>query len=169
VNLKQIIKEALILEVGGIENHYSWTGPFEQGWHDDIGYKFQDKSGANYLVKFTRFPDDVWEREYTADGKYDETGTGDVYKVLSTITKITIDFINEFNPILIRIPHINTQKEVSATFKALKTSSATEIIDRIKNSTNKRARLNSIYLKGNLPQGYTYQLKGSDSIIKRNG
>lgn len=167
MDIKKIIKETLILEVGGIENYYPWEGPFEQGWHDDIGYRFTDKNGAKYLVKFTRFPDEEWEREYTADGKYEETGTGDVYKVLSTVTKITLDFIYNFTPALIKIPHINTQKEVDVTFKMLKTSKAEDIINNIKNSTNKRARLNRVYLEKNLPSGYTYELRGSDSFIKK--
>ena len=167
MNISKIIREELIKEVGSIERTYRWEGPIEGGWMDDVGYFFTNEKGSRYIVKFQRFPDNEWERGFTADGKYQETSEGDVYRVMATVTEITLDFIDQYEPRVIEIPHIDTQKEVKKTFNDLKTDTAQSIIDRKSKTPNKRAKLNQIYLSNNLPGGYTYQLKGSKSIIKK--
>lgn len=168
MNISRIIKEELIKEVGNIERTYKWDGPMESDpVYGDVGYFFTADKGSKYVVKFQRFPDNEWERGFTADGKYTETTEGDVYRVMATVTEITLDFIDQYEPNTIEIPHIDTQKEVKKTFADLKTDTAQSIIDKKSKSPNKRARLNQIYLSNNLPGGYTYQLKGSKSIIKK--
>lgn len=168
MNISRIIKEELLKEVGTIERTYKWEGPMESDpVYGDVGYFFTNDKGSKYVVKFQRFPDNEWERGFTADGKYQETTEGDVYRVMATVTEITLDFIDQYEPNLIEIPHIDTQKEVKKTFSDLKTDTAQSIIDKKSKTPNKRARLNQIYLSNNLPGGYTYQLKGSKSIIKK--
>lgn len=168
MNIVKIIREELIKEVGSLDRTYRWEGPLESGWMDDVSYFFTADKGSKYVVKFQRFPDNEWEREFTADGKYMETSEGDVYKVMSTVTQITLDFIDQYEPMLIEIPHVDTKKEVQKTFSDLKANTAMSIIDKKNKTSNKRARLNQIYLSNNLPDGYTYQLKGSKSIITSN-
>ena len=168
MRISDIIREELIKEVGSLDRPYKWEGPVEGGWMDDVGYFFKNDNGSNYIVKFNRFPNEEWERGFTADGKYLETKEGDVYRVMTTVTQITLDFIDSYEPNVLEIPHVDTQKEIKDTFKQLKTTPATDIIKQKSETSNKRAKLNRIYLEQNLPQGYSYQLKGSKSIITRN-
>lgn len=169
MNIRNIIKEELIKEVGSIDRPYRWEGPIESGWVEDVGYFFDTDKGNKYIVKFNRYPNEEWERNFTANGKYGETGDNETYRVMATITQITIDFINSYEPNLIVIPHIDTQKEIKTTIDQIRTKSAKEVIKLKMDIPNKRAKLNKIYLERNLPQGYTYELKGSKSIIKKNG
>ena len=164
------VKKAVkgVADVVDLDRPYKWEGPIEGGWMDDVGYFFKNDRGSNYIVKFNRFANEEWERSFTADGKYMETGEGDVYRVMATVTQITMDFIENYEPNLIEIPHVDTKKEVEDTFRQLKISKATDIIKMKSQLSNKRAKLNRIYLEKNLPQGYSYQLKGSKSIITRN-
>lgn len=168
MNIRHIIKEELIKEVGSIDRPYKWEGPMESGWMDDVGYFFDTDSGVKYIVKFHRYPNEEWERGFTADGKYGETGDKDVYRVMSTITQITLDFIDSYEPNMIEIPHIDTQKEIKTTIDQIRAKSAKDVIKLKMEIPNKRAKLNRIYLERNLPQGYKYELKGSKSIIKKN-
>jgi hypothetical protein len=154
MNISKLIREELIKEVGNIERSYKWEGPLEDDpVYGNVGYFFTNDKGSKYIVKFERFPDDEWERSFTADGKYLETEENDVYRVMSTVTEITLDFIDQYEPLSLDIPHIGTKKEVKTSDKS--------------KTPNKRARLNQIYLGNNLPGGYTYSLKGSTSIIKK--
>jgi len=97
MNIGKIIREELIKEVGAIERTYKWEGPMESDpVYGDVGYFFTNDKGSKYVVKFQRFPDNEWERGFTADGKYQETAGGDVYRVMATVTEITLDFIDQY-------------------------------------------------------------------------
>ena len=167
MNINKIIREELIKEVGSIDRTYPWEGPIEQDFMGNVAYFFTSDKHSHYIIKFDRFPDGEWERNFTADGKYMQTDEGDVYRVMATITEITLDFIDQYEPNKVEISHIDTEKEMRGTVNDIKNQSVLDFINNKSKISNKRAKLNQIYLSNNIPTGYTYQLKGSRSVIKK--
>ena len=117
-----------------------------------VDYTFKNSHGTNYTVFFEK-KGKSWVRAFDTDKGYDMTGEGDVYNVLNTITKITIDFLIEYDVNELRILHIPTDEEYSK--------------DRY--GENKRARVNKIFLTKNLPDNYDYKLDGFKSTITKKG
>lgn len=118
-----------------------------------VDYTFKNSHGTNYTVFFQK-NGKVWKRAFDTDKGYDMTGEGDVYNVLSTITKITVDFLIEYDVDELKILHIPTDEEYSSP-------------DRYKE--NKRARVNKVFLTKNLPDNYNYELDGFKSTITKKG
>lgn len=65
-------------------------------------YEFKTTKGANYQVSFDIDP--LWMKEnsiyvevdFTVDGSMDDTNLGEQYQVMSTITAIVLEFIEEW-------------------------------------------------------------------------
>ena len=77
-----------------------------------------------------------------------------MFNIIETVTEITIDFIEKYEPNKIIITHIPKNKEVDFNNP---------------NKTNKRALLNKRYLKPAIDKldDYFYSLNGSTSIITK--
>jgi hypothetical protein len=101
---------------------------------------------------FYNLGDNNWEREYrTLNKGLSVLNTSDVYNIMETVTKITLDFIGKYEPNNITIFHIKTNKEA--------------LNDKI----SKRALLNKKYLQPAISQldNYYYKLLGSTSHISK--
>lgn len=143
---------------------YSFSEPEEHPFH--IIYKFTNKDNINFTVYFKKHglkQDKVYYREYRAssdnDNLIDTFGTlsnHDIFKILSTVTDITVYFISKFLPNKIIIEHIPTQKERKHI-----------TLDNIKDYQNKRSIINKRFLERSLPPNYRYELKGSMSTITK--
>ena len=86
---------------------------------------------------------------------FDEINLNKPFSTIKTITKITIDFLNEVQPDLLIIKHIYKNKN------DLNIKGKTQE-DR---NTNQRALLNKRFLERDLPENYLYYLVGINSII----
>jgi hypothetical protein len=121
----------------------------------EIIYNFTNKDNYEFEVVFYNLGNNKWEREYRTTKKgLGVLNTNDVYNIIETVTEITIDFIEKYEPNKIIITHIPKNKEVN--FKNPK-------------ETNQRALLNKRYLKPAIDKldDYFYSLKGSTSIIEK--
>jgi hypothetical protein len=122
-----------------------------------VKYYFDNDSGTSYVVYFAykrvslSISDSYWSRSFETKKGYNLTGEGDVYNVLSTISKITVDFLKEYDIDKLVIMHIPEDDE--------------NIGNRA--SENKRARVNKVFLKRYLPDNYDYKLEGFKSIITK--
>lgn len=118
----------------------------------EIVYEFKNKDDYRFEVVFYNLGDNNWEREYrTLNKGLSVLNTSDVYNIMETVTKITLDFIGKYEPNNITIFHIKTNKEA--------------LNDKI----SKRALLNKKYLQPAISQldNYYYKLLGSTSHISK--
>jgi hypothetical protein len=121
----------------------------------EIIYNFTNKDNYEFEVVFYNLGNNKWEREYRTTKKgLGVLNTNDVYNIMETVTNITIDFIEMYEPNKIIITHIPKNKEVDFNNP---------------NKPNKRALLNKRYLKPAVDKldDYFYSLKGSTSIIEK--
>lgn len=129
-----------------------------------IDYKFVNKNGNRFKVSFNRFNNSTdldgvfYEREYINDNKskpkFGLIGDNNPFNILRTVTKITIDFINKYEPNKIIINHVSTNTEMKSGLNT-------------KIDINKRAKINKRFLDDSLPDNYKYELKGSISTITK--
>jgi antitoxin component YwqK of YwqJK toxin-antitoxin module len=118
----------------------------------EIIYNFTNKDNYEFEVVFYNLGKNKWEREYRTTKKgLGILNTNDVYNIMETVTNITIDFIEMYEPNKIIITHIHKNKEIDF------------------NKPNKRALLNKRYLKPAIDKldDYFYSLNRSTSIIKK--
>lgn len=104
------ISESLITEISNLANVYSYTKDERRDTLDDwnkelksVIYTFKTQHNFNFAVEFYRqgysVYGNIWERHFsTIEKQFDEINTDDRLKILNTIAKITIDFINEYKP-----------------------------------------------------------------------
>jgi hypothetical protein len=121
----------------------------------EIIYNFTNKDNYEFEVVFYNLGNNKWEREYRTTKKgLGVLNTNDVYNIMETVTNITIDFIEMYEPNKIIITHIPKNKEIDFNNP---------------NKPNKRALLNKRYLKPAIDKldDYFYSLKGSTSIIEK--
>lgn len=144
-------------------NTYSWQKE-EEKLNDrtilSVLYTFTTDNNENYEVLFRNYssisygakekPYKWYRNFFTKEKSYSMTDTHDVYKVLSTISKITADFLNNYDVDILTIEHIPTNRE-----------------DINRNISNKRARVNKLFLQKYIPNEYEYKLKGSVSTISK--
>ena len=117
-----------------------------------IIYNFTGKDDYQFEVIFYNLGDNKWEREYSTIKKgLGLLNTNDVYNIMETITKITLDFIERYQPENITIFHISKNKEANGI------------------KPSKRALLNKRYLDPaiNKLDDYYYKLLGSTSYISK--
>lgn len=92
----------------------------------------------DYMVEcdFSNLSEEIWEREYNINGRYD-LQVNNPYKIVSTVTDITINFINLVKPDAILIKHLPMD------------------VENVKDGKkNKRATINYQYLSKRLPKEY---------------
>jgi antitoxin component YwqK of YwqJK toxin-antitoxin module len=121
----------------------------------EIIYNFTNKDDYEFEVVFYNLGNNKWEREYRTTKKgLGILNTNDVYNIMETVTNITIDFIEMYEPNKIIITHISKNKEVDFNNP---------------NKPNKRALLNKRYLKPAIDKldDYFYSLNRSTSIITK--
>lgn len=117
-----------------------------------IIYNFTGKDDYQFEVVFYNLGDNKWEREYSTIKKgLGVLNTNDVYNIMETLTKITLDFIERYQPENITIFHISKNKEANGI------------------KPSKRALLNKRYLDPaiNKLDDYYYKLLGSTSYISK--
>lgn len=112
-----------------------------------VTYQFESDN-KSFKCIFTNCEKDVWERDYSEDYNHREQININPYKIISTITNITIDFINSHKPKFIIINHLPMIGE-----------------KLLKNDKNKRAKVNYNFLSKNLPINYKlyYYNKGNNT------
>jgi len=117
-----------------------------------IIYHFTNKNGYDFEVIFYNLGDNNWEREYSTSKGLAVLNANDAYNILETITNITLDFIERYEPDNITIFHIKKKKESGDTTKP-----------------SKRALINKKYLEPaiNKLDDYYYKLLGSTSYISK--
>lgn len=142
-----------------------------------IIYEFITESNENYEVEFRQISNVSygkrekplkWTREFvTKESGYRLTNSKDVFKVMATVSEITIDFLNSQECDILKIEHIPTPDEILNQAKDYGWGSGLNI-------ENKRARINKMFLKKYLSknnqlakQKYDYKLSGSISIITK--
>ena len=121
----------------------------------EIIYNFTNKNNYEFEVVFYNLGKNKWEREYRTTKKgLGILNTNDVYNIMETVTNITIDFIEMYEPNKIIITHIHKNKEIDFNNP---------------NKPNKRALLNKRYLKPAIDKlnDYFYSLNRSTSIIEK--
>jgi hypothetical protein len=121
----------------------------------EIIYNFTNKDNYEFEVVFYNLGKNKWEREYRTTKKgLGILNTNDVYNIMETVTNITIDFIEMYEPNKIIITHIHKNKEIDFNNP---------------NKPNKRALLNKRYLKPAIDNlnDYFYSLNRSTSIIEK--
>ena len=121
----------------------------------EIVYEFKNRDNHQFEVVFYNLGDNNWEREYrTLNKGLGVLNTSDVYNIMETVTKITLDFIRGYEPNIITIFHIKTNKEKKGGED---------------NKISKRALLNKKYLQPAISQldNYYYKLLGSTSYISK--
>jgi hypothetical protein len=121
----------------------------------EIIYNFTNKDNYEFEVVFYNLGNNKWEREYRTTKKgLGVLNTNDVYNIMETVTNITIDFIEMYEPNKIIITHIPKNKEIDFNNP---------------NKPNKRALLNKRYLKPAIDKldDYFYSLNRSTSIIEK--
>ena len=158
------IGEQQLNELGDPGKIYNWDRIREDSKSSSIFYRFINKYGTEYRVWFDWSGEevdgvdtDVYSRNFqTLKGGFDETGEGDVLNVIRTVTDITRDFIEKFNPDEIRINHIVSDKEEKKGLSTLN-------VDTV----SKRAKINKVFLEKIIPNDYGYFLIGSTSHIKK--
>jgi len=162
------LNESLITEIGSIDTIYDYS-KINTTNKETITYRFVGEDNI-FFVKFKLMSIDKmgesFEREYYVAGeKYmSELNSPNPYKILSTVTKITVDFINEYKPGEVFISHINTNKESMNKFSIQSFLNVNKINY---DEPNKRARVNRIYLTKNLPNDYKIESSGSVTYIRK--
>jgi hypothetical protein len=118
-----------------------------------IIYNFTNKNGYDFEVIFYNLGDNNWEREYSTNQGLAVLNANDAYNILETITNITLDFIERYEPNNITIFHIKKNKEESGDPR----------------KPSKRALINKKYLEPaiNKLDDYYYKLLGSTSYISK--
>jgi hypothetical protein len=170
MNIKQIIKEEILKEVGD-SGSYEWSvdnSNIKDPEYSEVGidmgrvvYTFKTDGGTPYTVTFNSYGEGEWDREFKANNNYDITNEGNQYKVLATITNITEHFLLNYDVRELEIHHIHTKEESSEILKQFKKG------DIGPASPNKRARVNKMFIEKMLPDNYTYHLNGITSMITR--
>jgi ribosome-binding factor A len=129
------IYEAIKLnEVGEISNPFDWKYDFAD---DDGNYFYSFNSPQNkYSVGISWSGDDSYEVLFNTEGEMgQDTGEGVAMRVLSTVTAITLDFIDRIDPEEVILRPIQTKK-------------AGDKVD------TRRFNVYGAYLRKNLPSGY---------------
>lgn len=95
-----------------------------------------------------------------SDGTFKEINTGDSLKIISTLTLITKNFIDNIKPDFIKIYHIPSKRDQERNGGKFVNYDFTE-------KTSQRALLNKRFLEKAIDNDYAYLLKGSVSYIIR--
>ena len=143
------IYEAIKLnEVGEISNPFDWTYDFVD---DDGNYFYSFNSPQNkYSVGISWSGDDSYEVLFNTEGEMgQDTGEGVAMRVLSTVTAITLDFINRNDPSEVILRPIQTKK-------------AGDKVD------TRRFNVYGAYLRKNLPSGYKLLTLGDTYRMIKN-
>jgi hypothetical protein len=129
--------------------------PFRQvdAGEDYVSYNFKsDKTDTIYKVSFSRH-NNTWERGYCRNEI--PKPAAEPFKIIATVTAITLDFIEVYKPILLRIRHgRDTPRRLRTTYNT-----------RPPPEQSRRAKLNREYLMQNIPPGYRFQQVRSTSLI----
>ena len=139
-----------LLEIGdSLSNSYDYS--LKLNSPDSIEYTFTLENGIEFLVAFDEdAKTGVWFRTYEHIDKKKkstyETGFNDPYRIASTVTKITLEFLRKNDISLLYIYHIKHK-------------------DDIKSNKNKRAKLHGIYLQKNMLNGFKFLQKNNISVI----
>jgi hypothetical protein len=143
-----IYEQLMIKEIGDISNPFEWQYDFVDGEGNHF-YSFNSPQNK-YSVGITYNGDDSYEVFFNTEEETDlDTGEGVATRVLSTITQITIDFINRVKP-----------EEV--IFRPIQTKSKNDKID------TRRFNVYGVYIRKNLPPDYGLLTLGdSYRIIKK--
>ena len=139
----------------GVSYSYTLDKTHNDPTKREIIYKFKNRDNYEFEVLFYNLGNGKWEREYRTNEKgLGLLKTNDVFNIIETVTEITIDFIEKYEPNKIIITHIPKNKEVDFNNP---------------NKPNKRALLNKRYLKPAIDKldDYFYYLKGSTSVIEK--
>lgn len=119
-------------------------------------YDFENKDGITFRVKFRKHSN-YYEREYFILSKDKnnmqmlDIDEHDSYNILDTVSYITKDFIEKFNPDKIVIVHIFSKKEKSKNAKG----------------NSQRAKVNQRFLKRYIPNNYEIELKDNVTYITK--
>ena len=144
----------------GVSYSYTLDKGFSDPTNRRIIYRFKNKDNYEFEVIFYNLGDNKWEREYsTSKNGLGLLNTNDVFNIIETVTEITIDFIEKYEPNNITIFHIRKNKEVSNQ----------DLRNMVMDKPSKRALLNKRYLKPAIDKldDYFYYLKGSTSVIEK--
>ena len=135
-------------EVGEISNPFDWTYDFVD---DDGNYFYSFNSPQNkYSVGITYNGDDSYELLFNTEGEMgQDTGEGVAMRVLSTVTAITLDFIDRNDPSEVILRPIQTKK-------------AGDKVD------TRRFNVYGAYLRKNLPSGYKLLTLGDTYRMIKN-
>ena len=143
------IYEAIKLnEVGEISNPFDWKYDFAD---DDGNYFYSFSSPQNkYSVGISWSGDDSYEVLFNTEGEMgQDTGEGVAMRVLSTVTAITLDFIDRIDPEEVILRPIQTKK-------------AGDKVD------TRRFNVYGAYLRKNLPSGYKLLTLGDTYRMIKN-
>ena len=143
------IYEAIKLnEVGEISNPFDWKYDFAD---DDGNYFYSFNSPQNkYSVGISWSGDDSYEVLFNTEGEMgQDTGEGVAMRVLSTVTAITLDFIDRIDPEEVILRPIQTKK-------------AGDKVD------TRRFNVYGAYLRKNLPSGYKLLTLGDTYRMIKN-
>jgi len=115
-----------------------------------ITYNFKTDDDYNFSVDFILDGNDIWNRHFsTFEKQFDDINSQERFKILNTITKITLDFIEKYNPKKIKIYHVRSKSEF-----------ANNPYDE-----NKRTRVNKYFLEKVLPSNYKIKTFGNNTEI----
>lgn len=130
--------------------------PIDDPYTSKLKYEFTNKDNVNFYVEFSPTKNG-WTREYGIKNKrnsFTMLENPDAINVIRTVTDITVDFIEMFEPETIIIEHIASKKEKGK-----------EGFDP--NDENQRLRINRRFLIKYLPKDYEYNNFGPTSIITK--
>jgi len=143
-----IYEHLIIKEIGDISNPFEWQYDFVD---DDGNYFYSFNSPKNvYSVGISYNGDDSYEVSFNTKGEMgQDTDEGVATRILSTVTEITLDFINRIKP-----------NEV--IFRPIQTKNIDNKID------TRRFNVYGAYIRRNLPSDYTLLILGiTYRIIKK--
>lgn len=143
-----MIKLANILyELGDATNFYPFRLDLENDISGDVYYSFETPE-HQYNIAFANLGANSYDITFGADNPDLDTNEGIPLRVVATVTKITLDFIEKYNPKELVIHPIETSKKVGDDLR--------------------RFKLYGEFLKKNLPSNYSLFTLGSNyRVIKK--
>jgi hypothetical protein len=138
-----------------INESYEFKNTTRDLYDTAVSYTFTNRDNIEFRVIF-ELKDYTWCRVYGIVGakQFRELDKPDAINVVKTVTEITIDFINRYDPKIILIEHIPSESEKDDELYR-------------PSDENKRTRVHRRFLLRLLPKNYKYSNEGPSSMITR--
>ena len=137
----------ILYELGNATNFYPFQLDFEDDIAGDVYYSFKSPEN-NYTVAFANLGANSYDITFGTENPSLDTKEGVSLRVMATVTKIALDFIERYDPRELVIHPIETSKKAGDDLR--------------------RFNLYGEFLKKNLPSNYSLFTLGSNyRVIKK--